>query len=380
MQSAHHTSPITHHDEKFMKRAISLALRGTGNVAPNPRVGCVIVSNGEVIGEGWHERYGEAHAELNAFKNATEDVRGATLYVTLEPCAHEGKTPPCAPLIVEKGIAEVVIGMLDPNPLVSGAGIQILQNAGIHVRTDVLKDECAWVNRFFVKNITQKIPYVVLKTAQSLDGCIATMRGESQWITGEESRRRTHLLRAECDAVLIGKNTALLDNPSLTVRHTKGRNPKRIILDTNLSLPLGLKLFTDDERSRTIIFCSEEAANSRKAETLKVAGVQIETAEIENGSVVLKNVLKKLSDNYKISSLLVEGGAGIFSNFLKENLADELHIFTAPMLIGNGQHAFGNLATDVLKNAKRFDVKAVSKSGEDIHTILVRHESETEIA
>ncbi len=380
MQSAHHTSPITHHDEKFMKRAISLALRGTGNVAPNPRVGCVIVSNGEVIGEGWHERYGEAHAELNAFKNATEDVRGATLYVTLEPCAHEGKTPPCAPLIVEKGIAEVVIGMLDPNPLVSGAGIQILQNAGIHVRTDVLKDECAWVNRFFVKNITQKIPYVVLKTAQSLDGCIATMRGESQWITGEESRRRTHLLRAECDAVLIGKNTALLDNPSLTVRHTKGRNPKRIILDTNLSLPLGLKLFTDDERSRTIIFCSEEAANSRKAETLKVAGVQIETAEIENGSVVLKNVLKKLSDNYKISSVLVEGGAGIFSNFLKENLADELHIFTAPMLIGNGQHAFGNLATDVLKNAKRFDVKAVSKSGEDIHTILVRHESETEIA
>ncbi|MES2765861.1 MAG: bifunctional diaminohydroxyphosphoribosylaminopyrimidine deaminase/5-amino-6-(5-phosphoribosylamino)uracil reductase RibD [Bacteroidota bacterium] len=363
-------------DDQYMKRAISLALRGTGNVAPNPRVGCVIVKNGEVIGEGWHERYGEAHAEVAAFKNATEDVRGATLYVTLEPCSHEGKTPPCAPLIVEKGIAEVVVGMLDPNPLVSGAGIQVLQNAGIHVRTEVLKEECAWVNRFFVKNITQKTPYVVLKTAQSLDGCIATMRGESQWITGEESRRRTHLLRAELDAVLIGKNTALLDNPSLTVRHTKGRNPKRIILDTNLSLPLGLKIFTDNDRAQTIVFCSEEAAKSRKAETLKVAGIQLETAITENGTLVLKDVLKKLSENYKISSVLVEGGAGIFSNFLKENLADELHIFTAPILIGNGQHAFGNLATDVLKNAKRFDVKAVLKSGEDIQTILVRREME----
>jgi diaminohydroxyphosphoribosylaminopyrimidine deaminase/5-amino-6-(5-phosphoribosylamino)uracil reductase len=373
MQNTDHGSPLT--DHHFMKRAISLALRGTGHVAPNPRVGCVIVKDGRIIGEGWHERYGEAHAEVNAFKNATEDVCGATLYVTLEPCSHEGKTPPCAPLIVEKGIAEVVVGMLDPNPLVSGAGIQVLQNAGIHVRTDVLKDECAWVNRFFVKNITQKTPYVVLKTAQSLDGCIATMRGESKWITGEESRRRTHLLRAECDAVLIGKNTALLDNPSLTVRSVKGRNPKRIILDTNLSLPLGLKLFTDDERANTIIFCSEEAAKSRKAETLSVGGVQLETVATENGSVVLKEILKKLSENYTISSVLVEGGAGIFSAFLKENLAEEIHIFTAPMLIGNGQHAFGNLATSALKDAKRFSVKAVSKSGDDIHTILVQKES-----
>ncbi|HYF02265.1 MAG TPA: bifunctional diaminohydroxyphosphoribosylaminopyrimidine deaminase/5-amino-6-(5-phosphoribosylamino)uracil reductase RibD [Patescibacteria group bacterium] len=367
-------------DHSFMKRAISLALRGTGNVAPNPRVGCVIVKNGRIIGEGWHERYGEAHAEVNAFKNATEDTFGSTLYVTLEPCSHKGKTPPCAPLVVEKGISEVVIGMLDPNPLVSGSGVEILQNAGIHVRTDVLKDECAWVNRFFVKNITQKMPYVILKTAQSLDGCIATMRGESKWITGDESRRRTHLLRAECDAVLIGKNTALLDNPSLTVRAVKGRNPKRIVLDSNLSLPLGLKLFTDDDRARTVIFCSEEASKSRKADTLKVAGVQLETAEIANGSIVLKDVIQKLTDNFKISSVLIEGGSGVFSSALQANLADELHVFTAPILIGNGQHAFANLSTVMLKEAKRFDVKAASKSGEDIHTILVRQESDTEIA
>ncbi len=361
--------------EELMKRALQLALNGTGYVSPNPRVGAVISRDGEIIGEGWHQYYGGSHAEVEAIKNSpTDDFTDCTLAVNLEPCSHHGKTPPCADLIIEKNFKAVVIGMEDPNPEVAGSGIRKLQDAGIEVITGVLKNDCRWINRFFSKHITTGMPFVLAKIAQSLDGCIASSGGDSKWITSEESRKRVHKLRAELDCVLIGRKTASKDNPSLTVRMVKGRNPRRIIMDTQLSLPLSLKVFTDEERADTVVVCSAEAAKSKKAENLEIAGINIfPYSQDDNTGINLAETIKMLAAKFGLSSILVEGGAGIYSSFAKSNLIDELHIFNAPIVIGNGLSSFNSFKTFFVKDAAQFHIKAVLKSGTDFQVIAVNY-------
>jgi diaminohydroxyphosphoribosylaminopyrimidine deaminase/5-amino-6-(5-phosphoribosylamino)uracil reductase len=360
-------------DEAAMRHALRLALRGTGRVSPNPRVGCVILKDGRIIAEGWHAEYGGPHAEVMALERATEDVRGATLVVTLEPCVHQGKTPPCTPRIIERGIARVVIGMLDPNPQVNGRGVEQLRAAGIQVELGVLEADCFWLNRFFAKHVRTGMPYVVGKLAQSLDGCIALPDGESRWISSEESRRRVHALRAELDAVLVGKGTVFRDNPRLTVRKVPGRQPWRVVLDTHLQLPMMSFVFTDEYRDRTIVCCSAQAARQRKAETLREAGVQLlELPTDSNGRLHLPSLLRELSQRFQIASVLVEGGAGVMSAFLQQQLLDELHLFCAPIVLGKGRHPFEQLQVPSIQDAPRWHLQAVLRSGEDLQCILLR--------
>lgn len=353
-----------------MKRAIELALRGTGKVSPNPRVGCVILENGQIISEGWHSEFGGPHAEVAAIQNANrESFEGCTLVVNLEPCSHFGKTPPCADLIIEKKFSKVVVGMIDPNPEVSGAGIQKLRDAGIEVEVGVLENECQWINRFFTKHITTGLPYVIAKVAQSIDGCIATNKGESKWITSEESRRKVHILRSEVDAVIIGKKTALMDNPLLTVREINGVNPKRIVFDTDLTLPLNLNIFREDCREETYICCNPEAVNTRKAETLKLAGLKLIPVEVnEKGKLNVPSALYALTE-LGISSVLVEGGAELLSDFAKTQMIDELHLFIAPIIVGNGIHSFEKYQINFLKEALKLKTKAITMSGNDVHIL-----------
>jgi len=363
-------------DEEMMRRAIKLARKGTGKVSPNPRVGAVIVKNGEVISEGWHHEFGKKHAEIDAIDKAKEaDLNGAEMYVNLEPCVHTGKTPPCVNVLIEKKFSKVYVGMKDPNPIVAGKGIEKLRENGIEVVTDICNTEAKWINRFFIKHIKTGFPYVIMKVAQSINGCIATSFGESKWITCESSRKRSHKLRSEVDGIIIGKRTAAVDNPSLTVRDVDGTTPKRIVFDTNLSIPLNTKLFQDDEREKTIICCNFEAAKTRKAENLRMVGVNILPIMVsdEKHNLDIENALLRLSNNYNISSILVEGGAGIFSSFISSSFVDELHLFIAPMIIGNGLNAFNSYNTDFLKSAKRFSIKAYSQSGDDVHIVALKN-------
>ena len=361
--------------EQLMNRAITLALKGTGYVSPNPRVGAVIVKDGKIIGEGWHRNFGGKHAEIEAAENAKlSDFSGCTLYVNLEPCCHVGKTPACSDFIIEKKFSKVVIGSVDPNPLVSGKGIRRLKDAGIEVEVGVLEDEANWINRFFFKNIQKKTPYVILKIAQSLDGNIALASGISQWITCEESRRRSHFLRSEVDAVLVGKKTAQLDNPSLTVRDVSGRNPYKIVLDSFLTLPLDLKILKCEDRDKTIICCSANASTSRKADILKLAGIKILAVDIyDNAKVTLEQMLVELTEKYAISSLVVEGGAEVFSAFLERNLVDEIQLFIAPKIIGAGIQSFNNFKVNKLNSVANFSIVNHDTSGDDLHLTLVKN-------
>jgi diaminohydroxyphosphoribosylaminopyrimidine deaminase/5-amino-6-(5-phosphoribosylamino)uracil reductase len=361
-------------DEQAMKRAAELALNGTGRVSPNPRVGCVIVKNGEIISEGWHNEYGGPHAEVEAIRNSSQDVTGSTLYVNLEPCGHAGKTPPCTDLIIEKKIKRVVAGMIDPNPEVSGKGIQALQNAGIETNVGVLESECHWINRFFVKYITTGQPYVIMKVGQSLDGCVATIYGQSKWITSEESRTIGHQLRAETDAVLVGGVTAEKDNPELTVRLVKGRNPKRVILDSDLSVSLKAKVYTCDDRHNTFVFCRPAALSKPKAQALKISGVNINTDGTSGGDYLnLRAVLEQLVSS-NVTSVLVEGGARVFSSFASEQLIDEIHLFIAPIAIGSGLHTFSSLSVPSLNIARKFDIRNASMAGPDVYIVATRRQ------
>lgn len=361
-------------DEYYMQIALEMAIRGTAYVSPNPRVGAVIVKDGEIIAKSWHKEFGESHAEINAINQVEkEKLIGSTMYVTLEPCNHQGKTPPCVPAIIESGIEKVVIGTLDPNPLVSGQGMQALMEAGIDVIVGVLEEECKWINRAFFKYIQTGFPYIICKIAQSLNGCIATSNGQSKWITCEESRKRTHQLRSEVDAVLIGRRTAAQDNPELTVRFVAGKSPMSIILDTNLTLPLGLKKFIEPYRNNTIVCCSEKASTTRKAENLRVAGVKIITSPLnEEGKIDIKSAIEILTKQFSFISILVEGGASIYSSFLKKDLIDELHIFIAPIIIGDGINAFSEYTTEKLEKAGKFKTFGLAKSGDDIHLIFTK--------
>lgn len=311
-------------EQCYMRRALELAGQGLGSVSPNPMVGCVIVHDGKIIGEGYHETYGGPHAEVNAVNSVSDPelLQRATAYVTLEPCAHWGKTPPCADLLVEKGLKKVVIATYDSNPLVGGKGIEILKTAGIKVETGVLEQKARWQNRRFFTQIEKKRPYVVLKWAQTQDGFVARTDYSSKWISGPQSRQLVHKWRAEEDAILIGKNTALHDNPRLDVRDWVGRNPIRIVLDSRLELPDTLNLF--DGSIQTLCY------NSKKVETSE----NLEFVKTEIGFTVTK-LLEDLQSR-KIQSLLVEGGSHVLAQFIASGLWDEARVFTGKTRFGEG--------------------------------------------
>ena len=308
--------------EKYINRCIELAKNGAGSVSPNPMVGCVIVHKEKIIGEGYHKKYGEAHAEVNAVNSVQNKklLKESTIYVSLEPCAHFGLTPPCSDLIIENRIPEVVIGIVDPFAQVAGRGIEKLKKAGIRVITGVLENKCRELNKRFFTYHEYKRPFIILKWAQTTDGFIDIERkekdfGEPTWITGKEALKRVHEIRAVEDSILVGTNTAIKDNPSLTVRHCEGRNPLRIVLDNKLRLPGNLNLF--DQSTTTIVF------NSVKNEEIK----NIKFIKIDFSSDLVLQILKEL---YKLNvlSLIVEGGKQLLDTFIKSGLWDEAHIFT----------------------------------------------------
>jgi len=326
--------------EIFMLECLSLAARGAGHVSPNPLVGCVVVKRGRVIGRGFHRRFGGPHAEVNAIRSAREPVRGATLYVNLEPCHVYGKTPPCTDLIIKSGIAHVVVGMKDPNPLISGRGIRKLRRAGIRVTVGVLARECRRLNEFFTRFITTGLPFVTLKIAQSLDGKIGGSK--VGWITGRASRTLVHILRSRYDAVLVGAGTVVKDNPRLTVRHTRGRNPVRIVLDGKFAVSERAAVFKQSAGARTILISDAMyiRRHAGKRSKLRRKGVEIlELTGRGNGRIPLRSVLKAVGSR-GIASILVEGGASVFSAFLREDLCDKLLVFVAPKIIGKGVAAF----------------------------------------
>lgn len=348
-------------DETYMREAISLALRGTGATSPNPRVGCLIVRDEKIIGRGWHAVCGEAHAEVNAVRDAGGEVRGATAYVTLEPCCHYGKTPPCADMLVEQGVARVVIGAVDPNPKVCGGGCSKLEEAGIEVVRGILEEECKWLNRGFFRRIKDKRPWVTLKLAATLDGKIALPNGESKWITGELSRRNAHLLRAENDALLVGVGTVLADDPALTVRDVPGRTPIRIVLDSALRTPLTAKLF--EHEPERIVFFANAGVSSEKIEALQKRGAKVETVrDLHSNLPYLLETIAGMGVNY----LMVEGGASVAASFMRQGLADALSLFIAPKIMGAGRGFADDLRFGSIKDLIELKQCSTKPSGEDI--------------
>ncbi len=360
-------------DESVIRYCVELAEQGAGFVSPNPLVGCVIMKKGKTIAAGFHKVFGGSHAEVDAFNNAEESVEGATLYVNLEPCSHTGKTPPCVDAIIANKIKMVVIGMQDPNPLVAGKGIAKLRAAGIEVKVGIIEDECKYLNRFFIKHITAGLPFISLKIAQTIDGKIATRSSDSKWITSEESRTIVHQTRSKYDAVLVGKNTALIDNPGLDVRMVKGRNPSRIVLDSSLSLPLKLNIFKFNHSKKTFIITTENAieANLLKVKLLKKTGIVLIAAPVsrKTGRIDLKAALKLIAKQ-GICSVLVEGGSAVFTNFIKQKLADEIIIFISPKILGSGIPAFDSLNINKISQAQQWQIHSLEQSGTDIMVTL----------
>ncbi|MCT4509326.1 MAG: bifunctional diaminohydroxyphosphoribosylaminopyrimidine deaminase/5-amino-6-(5-phosphoribosylamino)uracil reductase RibD [Tepidibacter sp.] len=340
-------------DSKYMKRAIELAFKGRGYTSPNPLVGAVIVKEGRVIGEGYHEYYGGNHAEVNAINTSSEDVAGATMYVTLEPCSHFGKTPPCAKLIIDKKIKEVIIGMMDPNPIVAGRGIKLLRDQGIKVTVGILEEEVRRLNEIFIKYITTKLPFCILKTAMTLDGKIATNIGDSKWITNEKSREYVHEIRHEVSGIMVGIGTVLADNPSLTTRlkDKEGSDPVRIIVDTECRIPLESKVLNLDSKVKTIIATTEKA-DKDKIKLIKEKKAEVIITPLKNNRVDLGYLIKKLGE-MKIDSILIEGGSTLNYSILKEGCIDKVISFIAPKIIGgeNAKTPIGGVGIDYIKDS-----------------------------
>lgn len=342
--------------EQYMRRAIELAKKGVGFVNPNPLVGAVIVKDGKIIGEGYHAKYGELHAERNALKNATEGTTGADMFVTLEPCCHYGKNPPCTEAVIASGIKHVYVGSFDPNPLVAGKGIDILRQNGIEVTENFLREECDALNDIFFHFITTKTPYVIMKTAITADGKIATVTGHSKWITNEKSRTHTHETRKRVSAILVGVNTVIADDPTLNCRTENPSDPIRIICDSNLRIPLNSQILKTAKDIPTYIatVCSDK---SKIAEVEKY-GAHIIKTTVYNGKVDIKDLMQKLGE-MKIDSVLIEGGGSINASALKAGIVSKLQLYIAPKIIGgDGKNAISplgiHLATDafMLKNPK----------------------------
>ena len=319
-------------DNEHMARALRLARRGLYTAHPNPRVGCVLVRNDSVIGEGWHRKTGTAHAEVNALASVSGDARGATAYITLEPCSHHGKTPPCCTALIEAGVTEAIVAMIDPHPKVSGSGIAALEQAGIKVRSGLMSAEAGKLNEGFCSRVSQARPFVRLKVAASLDGCTAMANGESQWITGEEARADVQRLRASCGAVMVGIGTVLADDPSLTVRDGKiendGLQPLRVVIDSQLRMPPTARML--ELPGDTVVFCQDDTART----ALERAGAKVRVIGGSGENVDLAVVLEELA-GLRINDLLVEAGQTLAGSLLMAGLVDELVIYQAPHIMGS---------------------------------------------
>ncbi len=322
-------------DEEYMRRALELAVKGRGYTNPNPMVGAVIVKEGRIIGEGYHEKCGELHAERNAFKNCTESAEGATIYVTLEPCCHYGKTPPCTEAIIENGIKRVVVGMLDVNPIVAGNGVRILEEHGIEVTVGVLEEECRKLNKIFIKYISKKIPFVTMKYAMTADGKIATVAGQSKWITGSSSREHVHRTRHAMMGIMVGVGTVIADDPMLDVRlpefGDRSSNPIRIICDSNLRTPLEAKVVSTANQIRTII--ATVCGDAEKIKAYEDKGCEVVKVDALDGRVDLKKLMVILGE-MGIDSILLEGGADMNFSAIKAQIVDEVQVYMAPKIFG----------------------------------------------
>jgi len=321
-------------DIKYMKKALSLAEKGAGFVNPNPMVGSVIVKDGKIIGEGYHKYFGGNHAEIEALKSLTDNPKDSTMYVTLEPCSHYGKTPPCVNAIIESGIKKVVVATLDPNPLVSGRGVKILREHGIEVVTGILQEDARKLNEVFMKYITTERPFCFMKSAMSLDGKISTKLADSKWITCTESREYVHRLRHRYASIMVGINTVLVDNPLLTVRipDFEGKNPIRIVIDSKCRIPLDANVVKKTSNARTIVATTEQA-DDEKIKKLKEKNVEILILPAKNEKVDLNVLMERLGE-MRIDSILLEGGGTLNYSALEAGIVDKVGFFIAPKIIG----------------------------------------------
>ena len=364
VNSTNPTTPMNSIDERFMRMALDLARKGEGETNPNPLVGAIVVRNGEVVGQGYHHSFGGPHAEVFALNEAGDAARGATLYVTLEPCSHHGKTPPCTERIIEANIARVIIACRDPNPLVNGHGIERMRAAGIEVKEGVLEEEARRANEIFFKFITTGRPFVQLKLAESLDGKIATRTGDAKWISGADSRTEVHRLRRRFAAVLVGVETVIADDPRLTVRHVEGKNPLRIVLDGRGRIPLEATLLRGEEGSTIVVTATMEG---EKEEALISLGTKVWRFPEEGGCVDLSAFLQRLGEE-KIDSLLVEGGGETAAAFLEADLIDKVAFFIAPILIGGRDAipAIGGVGAESVAGGGHVHDIEIERIGEDL--------------
>ena len=351
-------------DKRYMRLALRLALRGAGKTSPNPMVGAVLVKGGRIIATGYHRRAGSDHAEIVALKRAGEKAGGATLYLNLEPCNHHGRTPPCTLSLIRSRVKSVVVGMVDPNPLVSGRGIRKLRRAGIRVRVGLLETECRRLNEAFSKFITRRIPFVILKLAVSLDGRIAASTGDSRWVTGSAARQYVHRLRDQVDAVLVGAGTVLADDPRLTCRISGGRDPWRIVLDGRLRIPLKAHLLHQREPEKTIVVTGSRSP-VRKIAALQACGAAVWKFPLRKGRIPFAPLLKKLG-KMGFRSVMIEGGAITAGWALKEDVVDKVLFFYAPKIIGaEGIPMIGPLGIKKMSQARRIKDVEVKRFGKD---------------
>lgn len=355
--------------EKFMTLALKLAEKGRGKVSPNPMVGAVIVRDGRVIARGFHESHGGAHAEVNAvidLKNSGQSIEANDImYVTLEPCNHYGKTPPCSQLILDEGIKNLVVAMEDPNPLVAGKGIKKLRDNGVAVKIGIMEERAKTLNKVFIKNMLYKEPYCTAKWAMTLDGKMATDEGDSQWISSEASRTLVHKWRSQSDAVIIGSGTALADNPRLNVRLVEGENPYRVVIDTEIRLPIDCNLVDCKDPHKTIVYVSE-GVNQEKVETLRKKGIQVYRVALKQNHVDLKKVFDHLY-SLNICNVFLESGPVLQGALLKEGLIDSVKAFISPKISGGRIHSpFQSFDCMRMEEAIKLDMESVEMLDQDI--------------
>ena len=353
----------------YMRRALELAARGIGRTSPNPLVGAVIVKDGKIIGEGYHLKAGTPHAEIHALNAAGEAARGGTLYVTLEPCSHYGRTPPCCQAVIKAGIARVVVAMVDPNPEVSGRGLKQLAEVGIQVINGVLEDEARQLNEVFTKYITTRLPFVVMKSAVTWDGKTATRTGHSFWVTGPQAREEVHRMRDRYDAIMVGIGTVLADNPQLTTRlppGEKGNDPVRIVVDSTLRLPLEARVINPSSKAPLLVVTTPRASEERRR-ALRERGVEIMVIDTHLDYVDLPVMLQELAKR-EITGILLEGGATLNASALEAGLVDKVVTFIAPKIVG-GKEApgmIGGLGQERMDQAWRLKRISINQLGEDL--------------
>lgn len=350
-------------EEKFMRRALTLAVKGKGRTSPNPMVGCVIVKGGRVISEGWHKFCGGDHAEVVALKRAGKKARGATMYVTLEPCSHWGRTPPCVEAIIKAGIKKVVVAMIDPNPVNNGKSLMLLRKAGLDVVTGICRETAGELNAVFFKYITRRLPFVVAKSAQTLDGKIATRSGDSKWITSQETREYAKRKRNAFDAILVGVETILSDDPVLDA---PAKLIRKVIVDSRLRTPAKARILKASGPAQVIIATTKRARRSSR-EVLERAGARVVVCPAKEGRVDLKWLFKELAKE-GIASILIEGGATVIGSALRAGLIDRLHVYIAPKIVGDERAKSAVARLDVMEIAKafQFEIGAVHRIGKDV--------------